>query len=115
MVALTGFLTLLFVVLAGLNGLKGKVKNRTFRNLMRYHTLFGGLAALSALVHMTLNLLEGDLRITGTIALVMVLATATLGGSFKKTHNKTVFKYHRVIGPLSLVAIVVHIIFNSSF
>ena len=115
MVALTGFLTLTFVVLAGLNGLKRKVKNRPYKNLMRYHTLFGGLAALSALVHMTLNLIEGDFRITGTIAILLVLAAATLGGSFKQTHKKTLFKYHRVIGPLSLIAIVIHIIFNSSF
>ena len=115
MVALTGFLTLLFVLLASLNRLKGKVKNPTFKNLMRYHTLFGGLAALFALVHMTINVSAGELRITGTVALLMVLVTVSLGASFNKTHNKNLFKVHRTIGPLTLIAIMVHMIFNSSF
>lgn len=115
MIAFTGILTVFFVVLAAMNGLKGTVKNKGFRNVMRYHTMFGGLAALSALTHMTFNLIEGNLRITGTVALIMVLGTAILGGSFQHTRNRTLFKYHRLIGPLSLVAILIHIIFNSSF
>ncbi|MFP4078920.1 MAG: hypothetical protein ACLFUQ_07235 [Candidatus Izemoplasmataceae bacterium] len=115
MIAFTGFLTVFFVVLAALNGMKRKVKYKPFRRLMRYHKLFGGLAAVSALLHMSLTLLEGELRITGTIALLFVLTTAFLGGSFHHTKDKRFYKIHRIIGPLSLLAILVHIIFNSSF
>lgn len=114
MIGLTGFLTAAFVLLASLNGLKRKINNKTFRKIASYHYLYGALAALSAIVHGTLNVLDGNLRITGTIALLLVLITATLGGSFKQLKTKSLYKWHRLIGPLSIVAIIVHIILNDS-
>jgi len=114
MIGLTGFLTLTFVLLASLNGLKRKIKNKTFRKIASYHYVYGALSALSAILHGTLNVLDGNLRITGTIALLFVLIAATLGGSFKQLKKPTLYKWHRVIGPLSILAIIVHIILNDS-
>lgn len=115
MIALTGFLTLFFVVLAAANGLKRKWKYKPFRKLMRYHTVFGTLALVFALVHTALTLADSEMRLTGTVALLFVLITTLLGGSFKHTKDKRLYKVHRVIGPLSLLAILIHIIFNNSF
>ena len=115
MIAFTGILTAVFVLLAATNGMKRHISNKPFRKIASYHYVYGALAALSALTHATLNVLDGNYRITGTIAIILVLLTATLGGSFKQLRHKKLYKWHRAIGPLAIVAIIVHIIFNSSF
>jgi hypothetical protein len=115
MITFTGILTALFVVLAATNGIKRHIKNKAFIKIISYHYLYGALALVFALTHGTLNILEGNLRLTGTVALVLVLLTATLGGTFKQLKTKKLFLWHKAVGPLAILAIVVHIIFNSSF
>lgn len=112
---ITGITAVVFFLLASLNGLKRKVKNPTFRKIASYHYYYGALAAFAAIIHMTFAVSGGNLRITGAIALLLLLTTTMLGSTFKQTKSKNVFKWHKLLGPLTLLAIIVHIILNSSY
>lgn len=112
---LLGVLTVLFFCLAATNKFRKNVKNKILKKLISYHYIYGALAALFAIAHMILVLINYGFRITGLIALLMVVVTAFFGGAFKQLKKKNLFKIHRIIGPLTFIAILVHIIFNSSF
>ncbi len=115
MESVLGILTVVFFCLAATNKLRRSVKNKTLKKVISYHYVYGAIAVTLALVHMVIVLINGDFRITGLIALIMIIATGTFGGAFKKLRKKNLFKVHQVIGPLTFVAILIHIIFNSSF
>ncbi|MFP4286707.1 MAG: hypothetical protein ACLFRI_03315 [Candidatus Izemoplasmataceae bacterium] len=112
---ITGITAVFFFLLASLNGLKKRIKHPTFRKIVSYHYYYGALAALSAIIHMTFAVSDGDLRITGTIALLLLLATTMLGSTFKQTKSKALFKWHKLLGPLTLLAIIIHILLNSNY
>lgn len=105
-----GYLIIALYLLAATNGLKRYTKNPTVRAIARNHQLFGALASLVALTHFIVNLINGNTNIFGLLTLILLVATGALGGAFKKTKNKALYRAHRVVGPLVLVAIVVHLI-----
>ena len=82
LIPITGILTATFFFLAAPNGIKRFVKNGAIQWLASQHKLFGALAALTAIVHMTLAVSGGYLRLTGTAAMLGVLVTAILDGGF---------------------------------
>jgi hypothetical protein len=73
------------------------------------------LASLMALVHMLLAVMNGNLRITGALALIALIVTGMMGMMYSTQRAKPFYIAHRIMGPLTLVLIVLHIIFNSSF
>ncbi len=115
MESILGILTVLFFCLAATNKLRRIVKNKILKKVISYHYIYGATSVTLALVHMIIVLINGDFRVTGLIALIMIVATGIFGGAFKKLRKKNLFKIHRIIGPLTFIAILIHIIFNSSF
>ncbi len=111
---LLGILIVVFFFLASLNGIKKYVKSPIINQIAKQHRIFGMLATFSALIHMLVAVIGGDLRITGTLALISLVVTGMMGMLFSKQKTKALYIAHRIMGPLTLVLIVIHIIFNST-
>lgn len=114
-IPITGILTATFFFLAATNGIKRFVNNGAIQWLASQHKIFGALAALTAIVHMTLAVSGGYLRLTGTAAMLGVLVTAFLGGGFFQKGSRWLYIGHRIAGPATAVLIIIHIIFNISY
>jgi hypothetical protein len=110
---LTGSLIVLFFLLASLNGLKKYVKSPIIKAIAKQHRLFGFLATTTAFLHMGYAVSQGNLRPTGAVTLLALILTGTFGALFSKSKNKTLYILHRIMGPLTLVLIIVHVILNS--
>lgn len=113
-ISILGILTAVFFLLASFNGLKRYVKAPIVKAIAKQHRLFGMLATLTALVHMFMAVSAGELRITGTLALIGVVITGMLGMAFYQSKNKSLYLAHRLAGPITFVLIIIHIIFNAS-
>jgi hypothetical protein len=112
---LFGFLTVIFFLLASFNALKRYINHPIIQKIASNHKIFGMLASLMALVHMLLAVVNGNLRITGALALIALIVTGMMGMMYSTQRSKPFYIAHRIMGPLTLVLIVLHIIFNSSF
>lgn len=110
---LSGSLIVVFFLLASLNGLKKYVDSPIIQNIAKQHRTFGFLATTTAFLHMGYAVSQGQLRPTGAVTLLALILTGTFGALFSKSKNKTLYILHRIMGPLTLVLIVVHIILNS--
>jgi hypothetical protein len=110
---LTGSLIVVFFLLASLNGLKKYVKSPIIKAIAKKHRLFGFLATTTAFLHMGYAVSQGNLRPTGAAALLGLILTGTFGALFSKSKNKTLYILHRIMGPLTLILIIVHVILNS--
>ncbi|WP_425804635.1 hypothetical protein ACHOLT_20595 [Desulfitobacterium sp. Sab5] len=106
-----------------------KYINRKFRNqllnneaiyqlfikLMKFtvknHRYFGLMAIIFLLLHTAVQMSLHGINITGTIAVVIMLAEIGLGyyGSKVKKKGKTWLKAHRVISVLLLISIFIHL------
>lgn len=109
-----GILTVVFFLLASINGVKRYVKSPLITQMAKKHRLFGMLATITALIHMLVAVIAGSLRITGTLALISLIATGMAGMMFVNNKSKTAYIMHRILGPMTMILIVIHIIFNSS-
>ncbi len=107
-----GYTAVAFFLLAATNGLKRYTKNKVVRAIAKQHKLFGLAATLTAVVHLIVNLINGNTNPLGLIALILLITTGTLGGAFFKTKKKQLYPLHRIAGPLAMVAILIHIIFQ---
>lgn len=114
-IPITGILTAVLFFLAATNGIKKYVNNGAIQWLASQHKLFGALAAVSAITHMTIAVSSGELRVTGTAAMLGVLVTAFLGGGFFQKGSRWLYVGHRIAGPATAVLIIIHIIFNSAY
>ncbi len=112
--AILGFLTLTFFLLASLNALKRFVKVPFILKLAKQHRIFGVTSAFLALIHMFVAVLDGELRITGALALIALICTAMMGLVYSQQRSKAFYIVHRIMGPLTLVLMIVHMILNSS-
>jgi hypothetical protein len=112
--ALLGILTVTFFLLASVNGLKRYVKAPIIKKVAQQHRLFGMLATITALVHMVVAVFLGELRITGTLALLALIVTGMMGMMFSNQKSKIYYLLHRIMGPVTLVLIIIHIIFNAT-
>lgn len=104
-----GYLILFFYVLAATNGIKRYTKNPAVRWIAKQHKLFGLLATITALIHLILNVSNGNLSPTGLITLLLLIATGALGVAFKKQKSKKLYIAHRIVGPLVLLAALLNI------
>lgn len=104
-----GYIILAFYLLAATNGVKRYTKNKAVRFIASKHQLFGVLASITALVHMIVNISNGNTSPTGLLTLLALFATGALGAAFKKTKNKKLYIAHRIAGPLVLVFVLLHI------
>lgn len=114
-ISLLGILTALFFFLASLNALKGYIKNDAIKWIAKNHKLFGLLSVVTAIIHMTVVVSSGELRITGTLALLGVIITGALGFIFYSEKQKGYYLAHRIAGPVTFILILIHIIFNSTY
>jgi hypothetical protein len=115
MISLLGILTVIFFLLAGLNGLKKYIKNDFVLFFSKHHKRFGFLSIVTAIIHMTVAVSSGELRITGTIALLGVITTGALGFIFYSEKQKGYYLAHRIAGPVTFLLILIHILFNSNY
>lgn len=104
---------MLFFVLAGLNGLKPYVKSSILRKITNRHRLFGMLSSAAALGHMFYAFYYGALRISGSLALIGLLATGITGALFSQSQDQRLYLLHRFAGPITALLIVMHIIVNA--
>jgi hypothetical protein len=104
-----GYIIVLFYVLAATNGLKRYTKNTIVRNIAKKHVLFGQLAVGTAIVHFIVNISNGNTNILGFITLLLLIATGALGYLFKTKKIKKLYIAHRIVGPITVVAIILHI------
>jgi len=112
--AILGILIVVFFGLASINGLKRYIKSPLIKEIAKKHKLFGMLATFTALIHMLVAVIDGKLRITGTLALIALIATGMMGMMFANQKSKALYIAHRIMGPVTLVLIIIHILFNSS-
>ena len=111
-VRVLGIITAAFFLLASLNGLKRIVKSPIINAVASKHKWFGALAGVSALVHMVVSISFGELSITGTLSLLAVISTGTLGFLHSERKDRRLYIYHRIAGPIALLLIITHIIVN---
>lgn len=104
-----GYIIVLFYVLAATNALKRYTKNPIIRKIATYHVLFGQLAVGTAIIHFIVNIVNGNTNIIGFLALVLLIATGALGYLFKKKKIKNLYIAHRIVGPVTLIVILLHI------
>lgn len=114
MLLITGVLTLIFAILAAMN-MATKYTDLSFvKFIASKHKIFGMLTTLSALVHMVIAITGSNLRITGLLALVSIILTGVFGMLFSVKKEKWMYQAHRIMGPLSFLMILIHVIFNST-
>ena len=92
---------------------KNKALARLAKLLRTVHKPLGIAILVLAVVHGILAL--GALRLhTGTIAGIMLIATAALGGSFYRLKKKPLLIAHRTLALLFALFVLVHLIFPSA-
>lgn len=114
MYSITGSLIVLFFLLASLNGVKKYVKSPIINAIAKQHRIFGMLATLVAFIHMGYAVSQGQLRPTGAITLMALISTGLFGALFATQKKPWMYIAHRIMGPVTFVLIIVHIIFNSN-
>jgi hypothetical protein len=112
--SITGSLIVLLFLLASLNGVKKYMKSPVINAIAKQHRIFGMLATLAAFVHMGYSVSQGQLRPTGAITLLALLSTGLFGALYATKQKPWMYKAHRVMGPVTFVLIIVHIILNSN-
>jgi len=112
--SLLGIFTLVFFLLAATNGVKKYVKSPLVKKIATNHRLFGMLAVIFALIHMVVAITLSELRITGALALTSLIVTAMMGMMFQNQKSKVFYMLHRIMGPLTLLLIIIHMVFNSA-
>lgn len=115
LITVLGILAAVFFVLAATNGLKPYIKQPWVLKIAKQHRLFGMAAAFTALVHMVVALSNGQLRVTGGLALLGIMTTGMLGMLFFEKKSKALYIAHRIAGPVTFVLILIHIILNSNY
>lgn len=110
-----GILAVLFALLAVLNVLNVSSEHKLLLSIQKNHKIFGMLASLSGIIHLVIVITNSQFRVTGAIALLVIILTGVFGLIFNKTKEKWAFITHKGCAMGSLVLILLHIIFNSSF
>ncbi len=109
-----GILIVLFFTLSMMNGAKRYTDSKIIKRIAAKHKLFGIHTMIAGLIHMILAIIDGQLRITGLITFLALFATGLCGMLFYKTKNKKLYIAHRILGPVTFILIIMHIILNSS-
>lgn len=110
----TGILILVFFTLAATNGVKKFIKSPIIDAIANQHRIFGMLTTLTAFIHAGYALSMNMLRLTGSATLMSLILTGVFGMLFYQKKKKWMYIVHRIMGPLTLVLAIVHIIFNTS-
>ena len=101
-------------LLAFSNGLKRYTKHKVLLAIAKQHRLFGMLAAILAVVHMSVAVFSGELRLWGSAALISLFLTAGMGAMFSTEKKKVFYQLHRAFAALTFVFIVIHVITNGN-
>lgn len=104
----------IFFVLSMTNGVKKYVKIKPVLWIASKHKIFGMTAASLALIHFVIAIINDSLRLTGLLTLVALLLTGAFGMMFYKLKNKKLYILHRIMGPITFVLIIIHIILNTT-
>lgn len=107
-----GYAVLLFFILAATNGAKRYTKNTVVRAIAKQHQLFAGIAVVLAFVHLIVNVINNNLSPTGLITLLLLIATGAMGYLFKRYKKRNLYVAHRILGPVTFVAALIHVITN---
>lgn len=92
---------------------KNKALAKLTKTLRTVHKPLGIAIVVLAVVHGILAL--GALRLhTGTIAGIMLIITAVLGGSFYRLKKKPLYIAHRTVALVFALFVLVHLIFPSA-
>jgi hypothetical protein len=110
LIPLFGILTIATFFIAALNGLKRYIKLPLLRTLSLNHHLIAGLAALFSVMHLILNLVEGQFKLSGLLLIIILFSTLSLSGMIKQTKNRKIIPFHRLFVALTFVFFLIHII-----
>lgn len=111
----TGSTAVVFFALAGSNGLKPYIKSPILTAISKRHRLFGAISTVAALIHMSVAVFNGQLRISGSLALLGLIATGAFGATFSKSKDRRLYLLHRIAGPVTAGLIVLHVIVNANW
>ena len=94
-------------------GRKSPAYNRLIKTLRLVHKPLGAVLVALVVVHGLLAL--GAFRLhTGTLAGLLLIITAVLGGSFYRLKKKALFKLHKQAALVTAVLAAVHLLFPSA-
>ncbi|MBN2268648.1 MAG: hypothetical protein V3569_04275 [Acholeplasmataceae bacterium] len=110
-----GVVTVIFAVLASVNALKSHSENKMIMGIAKYHKIFGLLAILFGIAHMVFAIMDNQLRITGLLVILSLVLTGLFGMLFYKTKTIWMYKVHRLLGPLTILLILIHVLLNTNF
>ena len=109
-----GILTVVFFTLAMTNGIKKYIKNKPILWIASKHKIFGMAASLFAVTHFIIAIVDNSLRLTGLLTLIALLLTGAFGMMFSKLKNKKFYIAHRIMGPITFIFMIIHIILNTT-
>jgi DMSO/TMAO reductase YedYZ heme-binding membrane subunit len=114
LIVILGILTVVFFALAMTNGVKKYLKYKPILWIASKHKIFGMTASLFAITHFIIAIINDSLRLTGLLTLVALLLTGFFGMMFYKLKNKKLYIAHRIMGPITFILIIIHIILNTT-
>ena len=109
-----GLLTVVFFGLAMTNGVKKYLKYKPILWVASKHKIFGMTASLFAVIHFVIAIINDSLRLTGLLTLIALLLTGAFGMMFSKLKNKKFYIAHRIMGPITFILMIIHIILNTT-
>lgn len=112
LLVILGILTFLFFLLASTNALKTYTDQKSVLWIASKHKIFGMLASLTAITHMIIAIINDSFKLTGLLAVIALLLTGLFGMLFYRLKKKPLYIAHRIMGPITLVLIVIHVITN---
>lgn len=107
-----GILTFIFFLLASTNALTAYSKHTAVLWIASKHKIFGMLATITAITHMIIAIINDSFRLTGLLTVIALVLTGLFGMLFYKLKKKSLYIAHRVMGPITLVLIIIHVVTN---
>lgn len=114
LLSILGISIVIFFVLSMTNGVKKYVKIKPVLWLASKHKIFGMTAVSLALIHFVVAIINDQLRLTGLLTLAFLILTGAFGMMFYKLKNKKFYILHRIMGPITFVFMIIHIILNTT-
>ncbi|MGL4738038.1 MAG: hypothetical protein ACRCW2_11360 [Cellulosilyticaceae bacterium] len=90
-----------------------KIYHQVMKFVMKNHHIFGSMAAGLIILHLSIQWYTKGILLTGVIAALLILAEVIggiVGAAKKWKQHKLWLAYHRMVGILIAVAIVIHLL-----
>lgn len=105
--------TVIFFLLASTNGIKKYTDYPFVKKIASKHKIFGMLANLSAISYLIIVIIIDQLQFTELLVVISLFLTGLFGILFYKLKIKALYVVHRIIGPITFILMIIHVIFMS--